>query len=216
MNGLLGFMADKHQMILNAAFQHLVISGIAVLIGTLLAVPVGIALTRNSRTAKPVMAAVGVVQTIPSLVLFGLAMPLLGIGFKTGLVVLILYSILPILTNTYTGIREVDANYIEAAKGMGMSGTQILFNVELPIALPAIIAGVRISTVYIISWATVAAMIGAGGLGDLIFTGLQTYNFKMILSGALPACLLALLTGWVLGGIQKLAIPKGLAKQRGG
>ncbi len=200
----------QKQAILNATAQHVVISVWAVLIGTLIAVPLGIALSRNQSAAKPVMTVVGIIQTIPSLVLFGLAMPLLGIGFRTGLIVLIVYSILPILRNTYTGMREVEYRYIEAAKGMGMSNAQILLDVELPIALPVIIAGVRISTVYIISWATLAALIGAGGLGDLIFTGLQTYNYNMILAGALPACLLALATGWLIGMAQRAATPKGL------
>jgi osmoprotectant transport system permease protein len=200
----------QKQAILNATAQHVVISVWAVLIGTLIAVPLGIALSRHQSVAKPVMTVVGIIQTIPSLVLFGLAMPLLGIGFRTGLIVLIVYSILPILRNTYTGMREVEYRYIEAAKGMGMSNAQILLDVELPIALPVIIAGVRISTVYIISWATLAALIGAGGLGDLIFTGLQTYNYNMILAGALPACLLALVTGWLIGMVQRAATPKGL------
>ncbi len=207
---LIEFMVNQKRMILNAMLQHVFISVLSVLIGALIAIPLGIWLTRRERIAKPVMAAVGIIQTIPSLVLFGLAMPLLGIGIQTGLIVMVLYSILPILRNTYTGIQEVEQKYVEASRGMGMSNFQILKNIELPLALPVIIAGIRISTVYIISWATIAALINAGGLGDLIFTGLQTYNYNMILSGAIPACILAILMGAVIGGLQKAVTPKGL------
>lgn len=210
MGDIAAFMIQKKGLILDATVQHVFISVLAVLIGTLLAVPLGIALSRNKRIAKPVMMIAGIFQTIPSLVLFGLAMPLLGIGIRTGLTVLIIYSILPILRNTYTGVQGVEYRYIEAARGMGMSNFQILFDIELPIALPVIIAGIRIATVYIISWATIAALIGAGGLGDLIFTGLQTYNYNMILAGAVPACVLALATGWFIGLVQKAATPRGL------
>lgn len=210
MSDIIEFMITRKQLILDATLQHILISMMAVLLGALISIPLGVFLTRKPNIANPVMSVVGVIQTIPSLVLFGLAMPLFGIGFKTGLIVLVLYSVLPILRNTYTGIQEIDHKYIEAARGMGMSSLQALFNVELPIALPVIIAGIRISTVYIISWATIAALIGAGGLGDLIFTGLQTYNYNMILAGAIPACVLAIVSGAVIGFIQKAATPKGL------
>jgi osmoprotectant transport system permease protein len=204
------FLSQQKQFIMEATLQHIFLAIFSVFIGSLIAVPLGVWLTRRPKLAKPVIAVAGILQTIPSLVLFGLAMPLFGIGVKTGLIVLVLYSILPVLQNTYTGVREVDHQYKEAAKGMGMSPSQVLFHVELPIALPVIVAGIRIATVYIISWATIAALIGAGGLGDLIFTGLQTYNYQMILSGALPACILAIATGWLIGAVQKAVTPKGL------
>jgi osmoprotectant transport system permease protein len=207
---LITFMWQKKQLIMEATLQHIFLAIFAVLIGALIAVPLGIWLTRQKSLAKPIIAVTGILQTIPSLVLFGLAMPLFGIGVQTGLIVLILYSILPILQNTYTGIQEVGYQYKEAAKGMGMSPAQVLFQIELPLALPVIVAGIRIATVYIISWATLAALIGAGGLGDLIFTGLQTYNYQLILSGALPACILAIATGWLIGAAQKAVTPKGL------
>jgi osmoprotectant transport system permease protein len=209
---ILGFMLHNRQLILNATAQHILISIWAVLVGTLVAIPLGIFLNRKRGLAKPIIAVAGIIQTIPSMVLFGLAMPLFGIGVKTGLIVLILYAILPILQNTYIGIQKIDHHYVEAAKGMGMSNFQVLFNIELPLALPVIIAGIRISTVYIISWATIAALIGAGGLGDLIFTGLQTYNYNMILSGALPACFLAIISGALIGLLQKAVAPKGLRR----
>mgnify|MGYP002408723893 CR=1 FL=1 len=188
---------------MNALSQHAYISFVSVLIGSAVAVPAAIFLTRRPRIADPVMAAAGIVQTIPSLVLLGVAMPVFGIGFKTGLIILVIYSILPVLRNTYTGIKEIDGKYIEAAKGMGMNSMQRLFSVEIPVAMPLIITGVRMSTVYIISWATLAALIGAGGLGDLIFTGLQTYNYNMIL---------ALVSSGLIGLLQKAVTPRGLRK----
>jgi osmoprotectant transport system permease protein len=216
MNEFIKFAAERQNDLFVALEQHILISIVAVSIGAAIAIPAGIFLTRRPKIANPVMAAVGITQTIPSLVLFGLAMPVFGIGIKTGLIVLVVYSIFPILRNTYTGIREIESRYIEAAMGMGMSNLQILFNVEIPAALPMVITGIRISTVYIISWATLAALIGSGGLGDLIFMGLQTYNYNMILLGALPACILALLSSWLIGLLQKLVVPRGLIKQKGG
>lgn len=206
------FVAENRSDLYSALTQHIFITITAALSGAVLAIPFGIFLTRRPAIANPVMAAVGVSQTIPSLVMFGIAMPILGIGVKTALVVLVIYSIFPILRNTFTGISGVDEKYKEAAKGMGMNGRQVLFNVEIPLAMPLIITGIRISTVYIISWATLAALIGGGGLGDLIFTGLQTYNYNMILLGALPACILAVAANGIIGLLQKAAVPKGLDK----
>lgn len=212
MNEFFKFVIEKQNDLFTALQQHIYISLSAVLIGAVIAIPAAIYLTRRPKIANPVMTTIGITQTIPSLVLFGLAMPVFGIGIKTGLIVLVIYSIFPILRNTYTGIKEIEPKYIEAAKGMGMNGMQILFNVEIPLAMPLIMTGIRISMVYIISWATLAALIGGGGLGDLIFTGLQTYNYNMILLGALPSCVLALLASGLIGLLQRIVIPKGLAK----
>ncbi len=206
------FIIDNQTVLFAALRQHIFITLAAVFIGAVLAIPFGIYLTRKPRIANPVMAAVGVSQTIPSLVLFGIAMPVFGIGVNTALIVLVIYSIFPILRNTFTGINGVSGKYKEAAKGMGMSSKQVLLDVEIPLAMPLIITGIRISTVYIISWATLAALIGGGGLGDLIFTGLQTYNYNMILLGAVPACILALAANGIIGLLQKVAVPKGLNK----
>ncbi|MGE4282871.1 MAG: ABC transporter permease [Clostridia bacterium] len=212
MNDFLNFMIKEQDLIIIATLQHIYISLLAVAIGSLIAIPGGIWLTRNKKIANYVLGVTGVVQTIPSLVLLGFALIIFGLGTTPALVVLSLYSILPILRNTYTGISEVDDMYIEAAKGMGMTGMQILFQVEIPLSLPIIIAGVRISLVYIISWATLAALIGAGGLGDLIWTGLASYDKNMIYAGALPASILALVVGTTIGFLQKLATPKGLRR----
>ena len=126
------------------------------------------------------------------------------------LVVLSLYAILPILRNTYTGIIGVEQSYIEAARGIGMTGMQVLFKIELPLAVPSIVGGIRISAVYIVSWATLAGLIGAGGLGDLIWTGLSTYNTSYILAGAIPSAILAFFISGLTGLLQRVITPRGL------
>ena len=152
-----------------------------------------------------VLAVFGVVNTIPSLVLLGVAMIVLGLGFVPAVAVLFVYSLLPIMRNIYTGIRGVDGKYIKAARGMGMSRMQILQRIQIPLALPVIIAGIRLSAIYIISWATLSAFIGAGGLGDLIWMGLQSFHYGMVLAGAIPATLLALATSFLLSWAEKAA-----------
>lgn len=204
------FIVRENDLIMNAALLHIRIAFIAVCIGAVIAVPLGVWLTRNKKIANYVLSIIGIIQTIPSLVLLGFALIIFGLGINSALVVLAAYSILPIMQNTYTGINEVPDMYKEAAKGMGMSGLQILYQVEIPLALSVIIAGIRISFVYIISWATLAALIGAGGLGDLIWTGLASYDKYMILAGAIPASILALVVGGVIGFIEKKATPRGL------
>ena len=142
--------------------------------------------------------------------MLGFALILFGIGLVPALVVLSLYALLPILRNTYTGITGVDKSLIEAARGIGMTNIQTLIKVELPLALSSIISGIRISTVYIVSWATLAGLIGAGGLGDLIWTGLSTYNTNYILAGAIPSAILAFLLSGLIEILQKLFTPRGL------
>lgn len=184
--------------ILLALIQHIGISAAAIALGILVAVPGGIILTYHEKTAKVVLGIFGVVNTIPSIVLLGFAMILLGIGYTPAVAVLFLYSLLPILRATYTGIREVSPKCIKAARGMGMSRMQMLRLVQLPLATPSIITGIRLSAIYIISWATLAAFIGGGGLGDLIWMGLQSYNFDLVLCGAIPATILSLLVSALL------------------
>ncbi|MGI5836527.1 MAG: ABC transporter permease, partial [Chloroflexota bacterium] len=139
-----------------------------------------------------------------------LVLPILGIGVFPAVVVLFLYSLLPILRNTYTGIKNVNRAYIEAGKGMGMSDWELLFMVRLPLALPIIIAGIRVSTIYILSWATLSALIGAGGLGDLIFSGIVTYDFYLIAAGTIPTALLALIASGAMNRIEYSLTPRGL------
>lgn len=198
------FIQENADMVFTAVYQHITISATALALGFLVAFPVGILLTRNKKIAGIVLGIFSVVNTIPSLVLLGVAMMVLGLGFLPAVAVLFVYSLLPIMRNTYTGINEVDPQYIKAATGVGMSRMQTLAKVQIPLAMPVIIAGVRMSAVYVISWSTLAAFIGAGGLGDLIWMGLQSYNFDMVYSGAIPATILALLTSLLLSLVEKL------------
>ena len=192
-------------LILTALGQHVAISAAALLLGIVVAVPAGVALTYRPKLASAVLALFGVVNTIPSIVLLGVAMIVLGLGFAPAVAVLFLYSLLPILRGTYTGIREVSPKCIKAARGMGMSRMQMLRLVQLPLALPAIITGIRLSAIYIISWATLSAFIGGGGLGDLIWMGLQSYNFNLVLCGAIPATILSLLVSALLNRVIRLS-----------
>lgn len=204
------FIRLNQREIMSSLFQHLSLVFWAVAIGMIIAVPVGIILSRHRKMAAPVLALVGTIQTIPGLVMLGIALIFWGIGTKPALIVLSLYAILPILRNTYTGITEINPGYVEAARGIGMTSMQRLFKVELPIATPTIIGGIRISTVYIISWATLAGLIGAGGLGDLIWTGLSTYNTNYILAGAVPSAIMAVIFNLLIGGLQRGITPRGL------
>jgi osmoprotectant transport system permease protein len=209
---LLQFIQAHQSEIQTSLLQHLQLVFFTVLIGIAVSIPAGILLSRHKKAAGPVLAIVGVIQTVPGLVMLGLALLLFGTGTLPALVVLTVYSILPILRNTYTGITEVDASLMEAGMGIGMTSTQMLFRIQLPLATPSIVSGVRISTVYIVSWATLAGLIGAGGLGDLIWTGLSTYNTNYILAGAIPSAILAFLFSGLIGLLQWLITPRGLRR----
>lgn len=204
-------LSENHLDVLTALLQHIGISAAAILLGILVAVPLGIFLVYHHKLAKAVLSILGVINTLPSIVLLGLAMMFLGIGFVPAVAVLFLYSLLPIVRGTYTGICNVNPRCIKAAKGMGMNRMQMLRLVQLPLAIPAIVTGIRLSAVYIISWATLAAFIGGGGLGDLIWMGLQSYNFGLMLCGALPATVLALLVSALLN-----LVIKAVGKHKGG
>lgn len=191
--------------ILLALGQHAAISAVAIALGIIVAVPCGIILTRNKKAADVVLGIFGVVNTIPSIVLLGVAMIVFGLGFAPAAAVLFIYSLLPIMRATYTGISGLNPKYLKAARGMGMSDMQILRSVQLPLAAPTILTGIRLSSIYIISWATLAAFIGAGGLGDLIWMGLLSYNFNLMLCGAIPATLMSLLVSALLTKAVKLS-----------
>ncbi|HML47410.1 MAG TPA: ABC transporter permease [Clostridia bacterium] len=210
---LWAFILKNQSELLRSLGRHLELVGLSVLAGMMISIPLGIFLTRHRKLSGPALAFAGMIQTIPGLVMLGFALLLLGIGKTPALTVLALYAILPILRNTYTGIVQVDKNCIDAARGIGMARRQILFQVELPLALPSIVSGIRISTVFIMSWAALAALIGGGGLGDLIWTGLSTYNTQYILAGAIPSGILALIASALIGLIQKALTPRGM---RGG
>lgn len=183
-------------------WEHLSLSLSAVALATLIAVPLGIYLTRQPRLADPVMAGVGLLQTLPSIALLAFMIPLLGIGRTPALAALFLYALLPILRSTYTGIKEVPHAMIEAGRGMGMTSGQLLWMVELPVAFRVIMGGIRVSTVLIIGWATLAAFVGGGGLGDIILTGFAMVSTAHILAGGIPVTLLALLADFLLGRVE--------------
>ncbi len=188
--------------------EHIYISFFAILLGVIVAVPAGIYLTRIPKFADRIISFVGILQTVPSLAILAFLMPFLGVGTAPAIVALFIYSVLPILRNTYTGVKEVDSKLVEAGKGMGMNNRELIQKIELPIALPVIMSGIRFATVYLIGWATLAAFIGGGGLGDLIFDGLNLYQPELIILGTLPATILALLASWGLSALEKKLTPK--------
>jgi osmoprotectant transport system permease protein len=197
---------ERRAEILQLTGEHVLLVAISTALAVFVGVPLGLALARRPRLARPVLGFAGVVQTIPSLALFGLLIPLPllgGIGARTAIVALVVYALLPILRNTYAGIRSVDPAIVEAATGLGMTMGQRLWLVELPLALPVVLAGVRIATVVSIGLATIAAAIGAGGLGVLIYRGIATVDNRLILAGALPAAVLALAADGLLGWIER-------------
>jgi osmoprotectant transport system permease protein len=205
-NELLHFFWTRRGEIAALTGQHLAIVAAAASIAVAIGVPLGVLLTRRPRLARPVLAVSNVVQTIPSLALFGFLIPiplLGGIGARTAIVALVVYSLLPILRNTHAGIRSVDPAVVEAATGLGMTDRQRLVSVELPLALPVVLAGIRIAVVVGIGLATIAAAIGAGGLGVLIYRGVATVDHRLILAGAIPAALLALAADFLLGRVEK-------------
>ena len=189
------FLAANRAQMLTRTLEHLGLVGLSVLIAVSVGVPLGIMITRRAGLRGPVLGFANVFQTIPSLALFGFLIPLPllgGIGARSAVVALVVYALLPIVRNTYTGISEVDGAVKEAARGMGMTDREILRMVELPLAAPVILAGIRIATVVGVGVATIAAAIGAGGLGVFIFQGLARVDTVTILAGAVPAALMAL------------------------
>jgi osmoprotectant transport system permease protein len=204
------FMLEHRAEILARTLEHLWLVTAAMGIALLIGLPVGVALVGHSSLRRWVLGAANVVQTIPSLALFGFLIPvpfLGGIGANTAIVALMLYALLPILRNTYTGIAGVDPSVLEAARAMGMTPRQILWQIELPLAMGVILAGVRVATVLCIGVATIAAAVGAGGLGVFIFRGVAMVNNSVILAGAIPAALLAIAADLLLGAVERKLTP---------
>jgi len=197
----LEFLLRNRPEVMTRVAEHVMLAGISTAIAAGLGIPLGILLTRAARLRGPVLGAINVFQTIPSLALFGFLIPIPligGINARTAIVALVLYALLPIVRNTYTGISGVDPGVREAARGIGLTDGQILRIVELPLAAPMIVAGLRIAAVVGVGIATIAAAIGAGGLGVFIFRGLSMVNNTVIMAGAVPAALLALVVDGVL------------------
>jgi len=205
-NDLARYFWERRSEIISLTAEHVVLVAVSTVLAVSIGVPLGILLTRRPRLARPILGFAGVVQTVPSLALFGFLIPLPligGIGARTAIVALIVYALLPILRNTHAGIRSVDPAIVAAATGLGMTGRQRLWWVELPLALPVVLAGVRIATVISIGLATIAAAIGAGGLGVLIYRGIAIVDNRLILAGAVPAALLALAVDFLLGALER-------------
>jgi osmoprotectant transport system permease protein len=200
------FLTEYGSEIATLTIEHLWLSGAAMLFATAIAVPAGIWLTRSPRWAKPVIAIANVLQTIPSLAMFGFLLPLPWLGERAAriaIVALTAYALLPILRNTYAGIRGIDASIIEVARALGLTDSQRLFKVELPLATPFILAGLRTATVTCIGIATIGAAVGAGGLGELIFRGVASVDNRLVLAGAIPAAALALAADAALGWLER-------------
>ena len=203
------FFVERHDEILAKTWEHLQLVGMSMCIAVLIGVPLGLLLTRKEKLASPVLGFANVIQTVPSLALFGFLIPIPligGIGMRSATIALVLYALLPILRNTYIGIQSVDAAVVEAGKGMGMTELQRLRLIEVPLALPTVLAGVRIATVLTVGLATIASAIGAGGLGDFIFRGVTMVDSRLIFAGALPAAMLAIGLDALLGRAEKMLV----------
>jgi osmoprotectant transport system permease protein len=196
------FLVKYAPEILQHTLEHLFLVSIAIGIAIFVGIPLGILITRKTYLRQPILGIANILQTIPSLALFGLLIPIAGIGVVPAIIALTLYSFLPIIRNTYTGITNVDPAIREAGRGMGMTDTQLLLQVEIPLAMGVILAGVRVATVIAIGIATIAAAIGAGGLGVFIFRGISVVNDQLILAGAFPAAVIALLADLIIGWIE--------------
>ena len=210
MDILIDFFSEHGTKLAFKTWEHIYISLISVALGVIVAVPLGFLLSRQPKIADKLMSLVGIIQTFPTLAVLAFFIPLLGIGKIPAIVALFLYSLLPILRNTYTGVQSLNKDLLEAGYAMGMTSIERIIMVELPLAVPIIMAGIRLSTVYLIGWATLAAYIGAGGLGDFIFDGLNLFKPEFILAGAIPTTILALLTDLFLGKLETKMTPKGI------
>jgi osmoprotectant transport system permease protein len=208
---LLHFLHENRQQVLELTLEHLWLVGISTLLAVLAGIPLGILSARWPAWNKPVLGTANIIQTIPSLALFGFLLPVPWLGDRAdrlAILALTLYALLPIIRNTYTAIRGVDPAVVEAGRGMGLTPNQLLFQVELPLASSVIVSGIRIAVVISVGLATIAAAIGAGGLGEFIFRGLAMVSNQLILAGAIPAAILALAADFALGWLERRLRPQ--------
>lgn len=210
MNNFINYIQQNTSMILNLCVEHIQLTVIAILIAIVIGVPLGIFITYFKFAKRPIMAMTNIVQAIPSMALLGFMIPLFGIGTKPAIVMVTLYSLLPIIKNTVAGLNGINPDTIEAAKGIGLDKFQLLYKVQIPLAAPVIMTGVRISAVGAVGLMTLAAFIGAGGLGYLVYAGIRTVNNAQILAGAVPACILALLIDYIFSVLERVVTPKNL------
>lgn len=204
------FFAQHGSELLVKTWQQIYISAISLGLGIIVAIPLSVILMKFKRVAKVVIAIASMLQTIPALALLAIMIPFFGVGKVPAIIALFLYSLMPILRNTYVGLTDVNQDTIDSARGLGMTNMQLILKVDIPLAMPVIMAGIRLSAIYVIAWATLASYIGAGGLGDFIFNGLSLYQTDLIFGGTIPVIILALLTDYLLGKLECKLTPKGI------
>lgn len=204
------FFAQHGSELLVKTWQQIYISAISLGLGIIVAIPLSVLLMKFKRVAKVVIAIASMLQTIPALALLAIMIPFFGVGKVPAIIALFLYSLMPILRNTYVGLTDVNQDTIDSARGLGMTNMQLILKVDIPLAMPVIMAGIRLSAIYVIAWATLASYIGAGGLGDFIFNGLSLYQTDLIFGGTIPVIILALLTDYLLGKLERKLTPKGI------
>lgn len=208
---VLRFILQNHTQVLELTLEHLWLVGLSTAFAMIVGIPLGILIAHRPRYNRPVLASANIIQTIPSLALFGFLLPVPWLGSRSdrlAILALTLYALLPIIRNTYAGIRGVDSSIVEAGKGMGLTESQLLWQVELPLSLSVILSGVRVAVVISVGLATIAAAIGAGGLGEFIFRGLAMVDDRVILAGAIPAAILALLADAGVGWLERRLRPR--------
>ncbi|BAK99862.1 putative osmoprotectant ABC transporter permease protein [Oscillibacter valericigenes Sjm18-20] len=209
------FFATYGSMLAEAIIVHVLYVLASVAVGFILGLALGILLSRVPRWSTVLIPVVSIFQTIPGLVFIGVLFIWIGMQPATVIIALSIYAMFPVLKNTYTGILGVQPKYVEAAKGCGMSSIQTLWRVELPLAMPTIIAGLRMAAIYTVSWAVLAAMIGLGGLGNFVYQGVSSNNNTLIIAGAIPAAILAIVIGALIDLLQRKVTPRGLKKEVG-
>lgn len=215
MNIFIEQLVTKKSEILSLLLEHIQLTIIAVLIAVVIGVPLGILITKNKKLANVVIGFANLTQAIPSLAILGFLIPVVGIGSAPAITMVVLYSMLPIIKNTYTGITNINPDMLEAAKGLGMTSGQTLKLIKIPLAMPVMMAGIRMAAVTAVGLMTIAAFVGAGGLGYLVFSGIQTVDNNLILFGAIPAAVLALVIDWITGKIEEATMPNGIKKSDG-
>ena len=207
LNDLFSYYKDNFSEVIALLLEHIEMTTLSLFIAILIGVPLGILISYLKKAEKPVLGFANIVQAIPSMALLGLAIPLFGIGQKPAIFLVVIYSLLPIIKNTYAGLSSIDKELMEAARGIGLTKAQRLFKVQLPLALPVIMAGIRISAVSAVGLLTLSAFVGGGGLGFLVFSGIRTVDNAKILAGAIPACLLALLVDKLFASVETVVTP---------
>jgi len=204
------YLAIRYEQVLRLLFEHTKITFQALLFAILIGVPIGVAIAMNKYSSKVVMMVINAIQAIPSLALLGFLIPLIGISEKTAIVLVVMYAILPIVKNTFVGLTNISPETIEVSKGLGLTKWQTLCRVQIPMSTPVIMAGIRISAVNSVGLVTIASYAGGKGLGFLVYSGINTVDINMILAGAIPAALLALVMDFVVGRIEKIIVPLGI------